>query len=249
MKHEDHPPPFGCFVAERGARRRPDDCRQDPVARFSVARGRRNGCTAARLARRRRRTARRAARATGGPDGTDFTTEPTTPRLVWTAITSGHHTATGPNDETASIHPAPATAPRDGFVYSANAAHTRRLTTGTAGTVNEAKRLCQQAVTKDHARKVDAGLRDARGVRSADGAHEIAWRAVPGGRHLGSDSTYGTTALVKPIPTASSLAWTLKGAAGGQLAAGIAPDVHQAKRATERAHDSAYGVRKRLARG
>ncbi len=188
-------------------------------------------------------------RATGGPDGTDFTTEPTTPRLVWTAITSGHHTATGPNDETASIHPAPATAPRDGFVYSANAAHTRRLTTGTAGTVNEAKRLCQQAVTKDHARKVDAGLRDARGVRSADGAHEIAWRAVPGGRHLGSDSTYGTTALVKPIPTASSLAWTLKGAAGGQLAAGIAPDVHQAKRATERAHDSAYGVRKRLARG
>jgi hypothetical protein len=181
---------------------------------------------------------RQLVRDTGGSDGSDFETEPTTPRLTWTAITSGRHTATGPNTITASIGRASPTVPRPGFVYGATAAHTRRLTTGIADSVDEAKALCQKAVAKDHAAKVAAG------VRSDTTTAALDWKATTAGRHRG-DSSFGTAHI---RPSGSHFSWRLDNTNGNALDGGSCPTLQGAKDAANGAHERRFGVRRRLAR-
>jgi hypothetical protein len=181
---------------------------------------------------------RQLVRDTGGDGGSDFSTEPTTQTLQWTAITSGRHTATGPNTVTASIGRASPTAPRPGFVYGATAAHTRRLTTGIADSVEEAKALCQKAVNRDHAAKVSAGVRSDMTTGALD------WKSTTAGRHRG-DSDYGTAHI---RPSGSHFSWRLINTSGDTLDGGSAPTLDGAKAAANGAHERRFGVRRRLAR-
>ena len=180
---------------------------------------------------------------TGGAEGADLATESEAPTLQWTALTAGRHTATGSNTLVGHIFPA-SDPDTDGFVWGVSAS-SRKLGSGVADSVPEAKLKAQAAVERHHKIKVEA-VRSA-GAGNSDGG-DITWRPIPGGRHVGTDDTYRTSALVKPIPGAAGFSWTLTGGVGSSLAAGIAPSAREAKAATEKAHDSHFAVRKRLAR-
>jgi hypothetical protein len=179
----------------------------------------------------------------GGADGADLVTEPEAPTLQWTALTAGRHTATGSNTLVAHIFPA-SDPDTDAFVWGVSAS-SRKLGSGVADSVPEAKLKAQAAVERHHKIKVEA-VRSA-GAGNSDGG-DITWRPIPGGRHVGTDDTYRTSALVKPIPGASGFSWTLTGGVGSSLASGIAPSTREAKAATEKAHDQVFAIRKRLAR-